>query len=170
MFRVSIAVCVMLLPVAAAADPSLNPDVRQDTLATTICSAGYTKAIRPASNYTSGIKIKLVQSMGEPDEAVALYELDHIVPLALGGHPRSLDNLQLQAWDVARRKDRIEVKMQCLVCSGQIALADAQRQIVDDWQAAYHRWAPVVCHRDKTDPNPWWRGLFDRVRWVVAGQ
>jgi len=45
------------------------------------------------------------------------YELGHIIPLALGGHPRKMDNLQLQPWEEARRKDRIEVKLQCLVCA-----------------------------------------------------
>lgn len=51
----------------------------------------------------------------------------------------------LQPWEEARRKDRVEVKLHCLVCSGQVALADAQHQIVDDWQAAYHRYARVKC-------------------------
>ena len=39
------------------------------------------------------------------------FELDHFVPLALGGHPRSEDNLWLQSrvgeWS-ARVKDRLE--------------------------------------------------------------
>jgi cytochrome c-type biogenesis protein CcmH/NrfF len=50
-----------------------------------------------------------------------------------------LDNLELQPWEEAKRKDRIEVKLQCLVCAGQVALADAQREILEDWQAAYHQ-------------------------------
>jgi hypothetical protein len=75
------------------------------------------------------------------------YELNHIVSLALGGHPRKLDNLELQPWDEAKRKDRVEGKLQYLVCSGQVALADAQPEIVDDWQGAYHRYARVKCGR-----------------------
>jgi hypothetical protein len=35
------------------------------------------------------------------------------------------------------------VKLQCLVCSGQIELSDAQPEIVEDWQGAYHRYARV---------------------------
>ena len=161
----------VLIPATALADPlvspSLNPDVRQDTLATTICQAGYTKAVRPAQSFTHGVKLRLVHNIGGPDEAVALYELDHVVPLDLGGHPRALDNLRLQLWDEAKRKDRIEVMLQCFVCSGQVSLAEAQRQIIEDWQHAYHRWSTVRCMRDKSDPHPWWRGLFDRLRWVV---
>jgi hypothetical protein len=39
------------------------------------------------------------------------------------------------------------------VCAGQLGLADAQREIVDDWQAAYHRYARVKCrrHKDQTE-------------------
>ena len=73
--------------------------------------------------------------------------LENAVPLAIGGHPRKLDNLQLQTLDEAKRKDRIEVKLQCLVCSGQVSLERAQRDIVEDWQAAYHRYARVKCRR-----------------------
>ena len=71
----------------------------------------------------------------------------HVIPLALGGHPRKLDNPELQPWDEAMRKDRIEVKLHCLVCSGQVSLTDAQREIVDDWQGAYHRYAKIKCAR-----------------------
>ncbi len=78
--------------------------------------------------------------------------LDHIIPLALGGHPRKIDNLALQPWEGengAKKKDRLEVKLQCLVCSGQVALAEAQQEIVEDWQAAYNRYALVECRRHK---------------------
>ena len=69
------------------------------------------------------------------------------IPLALGGHPRKLDNLELQPWDEAKRKDRIDVKLHCLVCAGQVALLDTQREIVEDWQVAYHRYARAKCLR-----------------------
>lgn len=87
----------------------------------------------------------------DPDSA-SDYELDHIVPLALGGHPRNLKNLMLQPWDGeggAKRKDRLEVKLQCLVCSGQVQLDEAQDAIYTDWQAAYHQYARTKCHRAK---------------------
>jgi len=73
---------------------------------------------------------------------MADYELDHIVPLALGGHPRKLSNLQLQPWhgaDSATDKDGLERRLQRMVCDRQIALADAQYCIADDWQACATR-------------------------------
>lgn len=64
----------------------------------------------------------------------------------------STENLMLQPWegeDGAKRKDRLEVKLQCLVCSGQVPLDEAQDAIYTDWQAAYHLYARTKCHRAK---------------------
>lgn len=108
--------------------------------------------MRPGSGYTSGVKLKLVHAAGQVEASAANYELDHIIPLALGGHPRSLDNLQIQPWPEAKRKDRIEVKLQCLVCSGQITLPDAQTLTARDWESAYNTYASVPCHRHRQLP------------------
>jgi cytochrome c-type biogenesis protein CcmH/NrfF len=93
------------------------------------------------------MKGKLGRDLGLSPEAGEAMVLDHIIPLALGGHPRQPSNLQLQDLAESRRKDRIEVKLQCLVCSGQMPLDEARAAIARDWQAAYHRFARVKCHR-----------------------
>jgi len=129
---------------------ALNPDVTQHTIAQTICVPGYTKTVRPSTNYSNGVKRKLLREAELDESDKSDYELDHIVPLALGGHPRSLDNLMLQPWEGtsgAKRKDRLEVKLQCLVCAGQVGLAEAQQAIYTDWPKAYHRYAVVKCQR-----------------------
>jgi hypothetical protein len=140
------------LPALALAEITLNQNVTQETIDQTICVSGYTKSVRPATSYTNGVKLKLLRESGlDPDNA-SDYELDHIVPLALGGHPRKLGNLQLQPWDGengAKRKDRLEVKLQCMVCTGQATLSDAQNDIYTNWQAAYHKYALIKCHRHK---------------------
>jgi hypothetical protein len=128
---------------------ALNPDVNQDTLQSTICLPGYTAQVRPSTTYTKGVKRKLLREQGMDESLASEYELDHIIPLAVGGHPRSLNNLMLQPWPAAKRKDRLEKKLQCLVCSGQVPLEEAQHAIYEDWQAAYHRYAKVKCHRHK---------------------
>lgn len=150
-FGVLLAVALMD-PAAAQGAMALNSDVRQDTIHQTICISGYTATVRPSTSYTNGIKRKLLRETGRSETAAGDFELDHIVPLALGGHPRSPNNLMLQSWEGssgAKRKDRLEVKLQCLVCSGQILLADAQRSIYQDWPRAYHRYASVKCHRSR---------------------
>ncbi len=140
---------------AAQALPAnvLNHDVSQQTLGETVCLSGYTKTVRPSTTYTNGIKKRLLLEKGLDYEAEKdNYELDHIIPLALGGHPRNVTNLTLQLWDGhagAKRKDRLEVKLQCLVCSGDVPLAVAQDAIWTDWQAAYSTYGRIVCHRPR---------------------
>jgi hypothetical protein len=88
--------------------------------------------------YIKGLKATLLRESGISVGRSSEFELDHIVPLALGGHPRRLSNVWLQPWDGphgAHMKDILEVRLQRLVCSGQIALLDAQFCIAEDWEA-----------------------------------
>ena len=125
--RLTGAAFLACVAVQALADRgALNPDVTQDTIAQTICVPGYTKSVRPSTSFTNGVKMLLLKCSGLDASTAPDYELDHVIPLALGGHPRKLDNLKLQPWDEAKRKDRIEVKLQCLVCSGQVPLEIAR--------------------------------------------
>jgi hypothetical protein len=117
---------------------ALNPDVDEDTIYGTICVSGYTKSVRPATSYTIGVKKKLMREAGIDAARIGDYELDHIVPLALGGHPRKLSNLMLQPWEGehgAKAKDALEVRLQSLVCRGKLDLTDAQVCIAQDWEA-----------------------------------
>lgn len=122
---------------------ALNPDVRQETIHQTICVPGYTASVRPSTNYTNGVKAKLLRETGRPPAAASDFELDHRVPLALGGHPRNLKNLELQPWegeDGAKKKDCLERRLQRLVCAGSEPLASAQLAIYQDWKDAYRRY------------------------------
>ena len=117
---------------------STNPDVTEATLGQTICVTGYTKTVRPSTSYTNGVKKKLLRDAGIDESEIGQYELDHIIPLAVGGHPRKLSNLMLQGWDGedgANKKDGLERKLHNMVCAGKIALANAQYCIAEDWVA-----------------------------------
>ncbi len=110
---------------------AIDPSVTQGNIQKTICVSGYTKRVRPPTSYTNPIKIQLLAMAGIDASHASEYELDHIIPLAVGGAPRAVENLQLQPWegtDGAKRKDRIEFKLQCLVCSGQVTLTAAQQR------------------------------------------
>lgn len=126
---------------------SLAPEVTPETVSETVCVAGYTKTVRPSFWASQRIKFQMLKAAGETWIAAPLYQLDHIVPLCLGGHPTDPANLHLQPWVEAQRKDRIEAKLCCLVCTGQVPLATAQGAIIADWQAAYHTYAKVKCRR-----------------------
>jgi hypothetical protein len=68
-----------------------------------------------------------------------LYELDHAVPLSIGGAPADPRNLFPEPWigpNNARLKDRVEWKLHRLVCQGRLPLAEAQARISADWRTA----------------------------------
>ena len=122
---------------------ALNPDVDEGTIDATICVSGYTKSVRPATRYTNGVKKKLMREAGIDAALIGDYELDHIVPLALGGHPRKLSNLMLQPWEGkrgAKAKDVLEERLHLLVCHGKLDLTDAQVCIAQDWEACAVRY------------------------------
>jgi hypothetical protein len=132
-------------PAQAVPAEALNPDVSQATVQKTICVSGFTASIRPSTSYTNGVKLKLLREQGRPSSAAPEFELDHRVPLALGGSPRSLANLQLQPWegdDGAKKKDRLERRLQTLVCSGKVGLDEARRAMYFNWQAALPKYVP----------------------------
>lgn len=144
----------LALALPCHADPALNADVNQHNIGATICVAGYTKTVRPPARFTNQIKKRLMREAGIPLADIHGYELDHIVPLALGGCPDCESNLQLQPWNGpngAHKKDRLEVKLQCLVCTGEVRLADAQQDIYSDWRGAYSKYARMKCHRHRSE-------------------
>src|SRR5262245_22986271 len=71
----------------------LNPDVTQATIATTICVPGWTATVRPPTTYTGPIETAQIARYGYTDRDPTHYELDHVIPLSLGGAPRAEVNL-----------------------------------------------------------------------------
>ena len=70
-------------------------------------------------------------------------EDDHLISLEIGWNPRDPDNLWPQPWFGvwnARVKDRLENKLHQMVCNGDIALAEAQKAIAEDWIGAYQKY------------------------------
>lgn len=121
-----------------------NPAVTQTTIDQTICTSGYTKTIRPNTSYTTPLERDLIKSYGLRLQPAAT-ELDHLVPLELGGNPTDIHNLWPQPYQPlpgAREKDWLEGELKREVCAGTITLAAAQDMIKTDWAAAYKRLHP----------------------------
>jgi hypothetical protein len=113
-------------PVAGAVDTH----VTQATIHDTICQRGYTAKVQPPRRFTDAIKRRLVNGLpGSPQD----YELDHLIPLGLGGHPTSPKNLWLQNWPEAAMKDRDELRLHREVCTGRMTLEQAQHEMVTTW-------------------------------------
>ena len=57
------------------------------------------------------------------------YELDHLIPIALGGAPSDVRNLWPEPWSAATVKDRLENRLHSLVCTHRMTLSEAQREV-----------------------------------------
>lgn len=127
------------MPDPATTPGTLNFAVTQDNIATTICRPGWTATVRPPLDYTERVKHQLFAASHLPG-TIRDYELDHLVPLELGGAPSDPRNLWLEKWDGqwgAHTKDRLENALHRAVCAGAITLGQAQTAIVFDWKATY---------------------------------
>jgi len=129
------------LPDPICAPGAADPAVTQANVGTTICVSGYTTKVRPPVSYTNPIKQDLIRRYGLSG-SLADYELDHLVPLEVGGAPRSVRNLWPESWTKrpsAREKDRLENLLHTRICNGTIALADAQRMFEQNWVQAWQQ-------------------------------
>jgi hypothetical protein len=115
-------------PVPGAVDPAIT----QANVHATVCRLGYTKAVRPSKEWLQALKHRLLIEQHLPGK-IQDYELDHLIPLGIGGAPRDLANLWLQTWPEARAKDDDELGLFRAVCSGRMTLGEAQRRILEQW-------------------------------------
>ena len=105
----------------------LNPDVTQATIGSTICARGWTRTIRPPTEYTNALKRKQMRAYGLSGSPAG-YQEDHLISLELGGHPTDPRNLWPEPRPHAEDVDRIENELNHLVCSGRLTLAEGQRR------------------------------------------
>jgi hypothetical protein len=103
----------------------LNPDVTQQTIGATICLPGWTKSVRPSTDYTNALKVRQMRAYGSTGSPSAFQE-DHLISLELGGHPTDPRNLWPEPYPRAARVDLLENELNARVCSGAMSLADAQ--------------------------------------------
>jgi hypothetical protein len=106
---------------------ALNPDVTQATIRATICVKGWTKTIRPPTDYTNDLKQKQMGEYGVGG-SISDYQEDHLISLELGGHPTDPRNLWPEPYPRASEVDAIENDLNDKVCSGELSLEQAQRK------------------------------------------
>jgi hypothetical protein len=119
-------------PPAVVADPVrtpgvLNPDVTQETIGATICVQGWTRSVRPPTEYTNALKLRQMRAYGETGPPSA-YQEDHLISLELGGHPTDPRNLWPEPYPRASHVDTIENELNAQVCGGSLTLTEAQEK------------------------------------------
>lgn len=121
----------------------VDPAITQANIGSTICRPGYARSVRPAFAVTAPIKHRLINAR-HPGETMADYELDHLIPISLGGAPLDLRDLWLQP----RRgransgdKNALAYVLWRLVCERRVPLRTAQAAISRDWTKAYDTYA-----------------------------
>jgi len=135
-------------------DPDLTPGDVFDVTVTDVCTPGYSKRVRAV---TKSLRDQAFHNYGVEPRQRGDYQLDHLIPLAIGGS-NSVKNLWPQPHDAgpwgSAAKDRLENRMQRLVCAGKLDLKTAQQEIAADWTEAYRRRVGVPpVEKPRSDPT-----------------
>ncbi len=134
------------LPNPGLPNPTLTPGRTTNATREDICKPGYTRKVRSVSE---SLKRRIYSSYGRTRQKGVCCEVDHLIPLELGG-ANSKENLWPQPWNGdparnhpdakqwgAKEKDQLENRLHRLVCSGKLDLPTAQQAIAHDWVAAW---------------------------------
>jgi hypothetical protein len=114
-----------------------------------ICSPSFRTSTLPQVTRATKRDVELEYGLAPKSYGKTL-EIDRIVPLELGGS-NSIANLYPEKATFSTRspgyhvKDRLEHRLSTMVCSGQISLPSARRQLASSWEKLYetvYRHAP----------------------------
>jgi hypothetical protein len=126
---------------AIVPDPTLTPGAVRTVDAGEICATD-TRALRHWSRERDD---RIMAEYGLPTGPHPTVEVDHLIPLCLGGSdddknlwPQPRRSIEKE-WN-AERKDELEARLCQMVCSGEIAVAEAQQAIRDDWTVAFKQY------------------------------
>ena len=129
---------LLLVVLAIIPDPTLTPGSIRTTDTQEICTHG-TASLRHMTRERSD---HLLALYGLPPGPHSDVELDHLIPLGIGGsdddkniwaEPRQ----SIEAEWPAEKKDQLEWKLRALVCQHKLDVTVAQHAFTDDWTAAW---------------------------------
>jgi hypothetical protein len=127
------------LPDAVCTPGEADPRVTPANLSSTICRRGYTASVRPSREVSHQAKIRVTRAYGIGDVPFAKIELDHLIPLSLGGASTDANlwpQLRQGPTNVAD-KDALAQRLNRKVCTGQLGLRTAQHEIATNWITAH---------------------------------
>ena len=122
------------LPDPRCTPGSIDPIATQANIRSTICKKGWTATVRPPESQTERFKFDVAYpAYGTPQSERT--ELDHLVPLELGGS-NDATNLWPETPPTPNPKDKVENALNRAVCDGLVSLAAAQDAIAANWTTA----------------------------------
>lgn len=101
-----------------------------------VCVSGYSRSVRKVA---SSLKYMVFSEYGITEREPGEYEVDHFIPLELGGS-NDISNLWPEPADPQpgfHQKDRVENFLHKEVCNGTISLEEAQLRIADNWVSVF---------------------------------
>jgi hypothetical protein len=125
-------------------DSECTPGAVRTTDAWEVCHGGSTRRFRPPSSFTRGLERQQIEEYGYADTYPGDYEMDHLIPLEIGGAGSDPRNLWPESHADSHDKDLIENYLHRQICSGAMSVTDAQRGIAVDWR----QYLPQVRRRD----------------------
>jgi hypothetical protein len=128
----------------ALADSACTPGaVFPDVTAEQVCRPGYSSSVR---NVPAAVSRGVYAAYGIAKRTAGEYEVDHLVPLEIGGS-NDIANLWPEAAEPRpgfHEKDVVENYLHAQVCTGNMRLIDAQRSVATNWVDVYQRLRPRV--------------------------
>lgn len=117
-------------------DPTCTPGAIFNVTKDQICVSGYSSSVR---NVSETEKEQVYAEYRVTSHTTGQYEIDHFIPLELGGS-NDIINLWPEAASPVpgfHQKDEVENYLHEKVCSGAISLTEAQSLIQTNWLAVY---------------------------------
>jgi hypothetical protein len=121
----------------ALPDPACTPgDVFPGATREQVCTSGYSSSVRDVTEIE---KEEVYAECGIFMHASGEYEVDHLVPLEIGGSndPSNLWPEAAEPKPGFHEKDQVEDFLHDQVCDGAITLVQAQEEIAANWLAVY---------------------------------
>ena len=118
-------------------DPACTPGAALNVTSSQICAAGYLASV-PAVIDT--VINRVYVAYGIMSHSAGQYEIDHFLPLELGGS-NDITNLWPELASPTpgfHEKDRVEIFLRQQVCSGLMTLAQAQSEVATNWVTVYN--------------------------------
>ncbi len=145
-------------------NPKFTPGATEPTTLATLCASAHDQVVRKVPKQ---VREEVFLEYGISGASPTDYEIDHLVTPGLGGSD-DIRNL----WPEPRYhtewnsyvKDQLEDHLHHLVCSGQLSLPTAQRDISNNWIYAYQKYF----HTDKpllpySARNTWSPSIYRQV-------